>query len=339
MESTKIAIVGCGFLGTSLAKYLKDFFSVTTFDVIPQPKLLQNYNIEHKICDITNFNQLQENIGNTTVIIHTVATNLSNIPSNSLAYDINIRGMQNVCEMVSKNESIRGMILCSSWHVYGEQEILGEINEDYGYRPDKVEDRAKIYVLSKVIQDCIVRFFDKKQNEKIFGAFRLGTILDYNMRDDTAAGKFITKALAGDEVTPYKHSMNRPMFFVSMNDVCKSFKSFIDYILMKDKKSVANVDHNFNLMYPTPLKIIDLANSIIDSVKKNSNGKILPKLSIVDMGIEEPDSQIKHQVRDMTQIDISKINEYLNISSLTKPEDVIDQIIRSRLDKMDESNG
>ena len=40
----------------------------------------------------------------------------------------------------------------------------------------------------------------------------------------------------------------------------------------------------------------------------------------------------------MIQIDISKINEYLNISSLTKPEDVIDQIIRSRLDKMDESN-
>ena len=336
MKSTKIAIVGCGFLGTSLAKYLKDFFSVTTFDITPQPKLLENYNIEHKICDITNFNQLQEKIGNTTIIIHTVATNLANIPSNSLAYDINIKGIQNVCETVSKNESIRGMILCSSWHVYGDQDISGNISEDYGYRPDKVEERAKIYALSKVIQDCIVRFFDKKQDEKIFGAFRLGTILDYNMRNDTAAGKFITKALDGDDVTPYKHSMNKPMFFVSMNDVCKSFKSFIDYILTKDKKNIGNVDHIFNLAYPTPVKIIDLANSIIDSVKKNSNGKILPKLSIVDLGIEETDSQI---VEKSTQIDISKINEYLNISSLTKPEDMIDQIIRSRLEKMDESNG
>ena len=339
MKSTKIAIVGCGFLGTSLAKYLKDFFSVTTFDVFPQPKLLQNYNIEHKICDVTNFNQLQEKIETTSIIVHTVATNLANIPSNSLAYDINIRGTQNVCETVSKNESIRGMILCSSWHVYGDQNIFEEINEDYGYRPDQVEERAKIYVLSKVIQDCIVRFFGKKQDEKIFGAFRLGTILDYNMRNDTAAGKFITKALAGDDVTPYKHSMNKPMFFVSMNDVCKSFKSFIDYILTKDKKNIGDVDHIFNLAYPTPVKIIDLANSIIDSVKKNSNGKILPKLSIVDLGIEGIDSQIQHQARAMTQIDISKINEYLNISSLTKPEDVIDQIIRSRLDKMDESNG
>ena len=335
MKSTKIAIVGCGFLGTSLAKYLKDFFSVTTFDVFPQPKLLQNYNIEHKICDVTNFNQLQEKIETTSIIVHTVATNLANIPSNSLAYDINIKGIQNVCETVSKNESIRGMILCSSWHVYGDQDISGDISEDYGYRPDKVEERAKIYVLSKVIQDCIVRFFDKKQDEKIFGAFRLGTILDYNMRNDTAAGKFITKALDGDDVTPYKHSMNKPMFFVSMNDVCKSFKSFIDYILTKDKKNIGNVDHIFNLAYPTPVKIIDLANSIIDSVKKNSNGKILPKLSIVDLGIEETDSQI---VEKSTQIDISKINEYLNISSLTKPEDMIDQIIRSRLDKMDESN-
>ena len=336
MKSPEIAIVGCGFLGTSLAKYLKDFFSVTTFDVISQPKLLQNYNIEHKICDITDFNQLQEKIGSTSIIIHTVATNLANIPSNSLAYDINIKGTQNLCETVTKNESIRGMILCSSWHVYGEQDISGDMNEDYGYRPDKVEDRAKIYALSKVIQDCIIRFFDKKQDEKIFGAFRLGTILDYNMRDDTAAGKFITKALAGDEVTPYKHSMNRPMFFVSMNDVCQSFKSFIDYILMKDKKNIGNVDHIFNLAYPTPMKIIDLANSIIDSVKKNSNGKISPKLSIVDMGVEETHSQI---VDKSVQLDISRINEYLNISSLTKPEDVIDQIIKSRLDKMDESNG
>ena len=82
--------------------------------------------------------------------------------------------------------------------------------------------------------------------------------------------------------------------------------------------------------------IIDLANSIIDSVKKNSNGKILPKLSIVDLGIEETDSQI---VEKSAQIDISKIKECLNISSLTKPEDVIDQIIRSRLDKSDESHG
>ena len=31
--------------------------------------------------------------------------------------------------------------------------------------------------------------------------------------------------------------------------------------------------------------------------------------------------------------------ESIVLSSLTKPEDVIDQIIRSRLDKMDESNG
>jgi nucleoside-diphosphate-sugar epimerase len=133
--------------------------------------------------------------------------------------------------------------------------------------------------------------------------------------------------------------MNKSMFFISMNDVCKSFKSFIDYILTKDKKNIGDVDHIFNLAYPTPVKIIDLANSIIDSVKKNSNGKILPKLSIVDLGIEEIDSQIQHQVSDMAQIDISKINEYLNISSLTKPEDVIDQIIRSRLDKSDESHG
>jgi hypothetical protein len=44
------------------------------------------------------------------------------------------------------------------------------IKEDNGYHPDNVEDRSKLYALSKTIQECIIRYFEEKENGKTFGA-------------------------------------------------------------------------------------------------------------------------------------------------------------------------
>jgi hypothetical protein len=35
--------------------------------------------------------------------------------------------------------------------------LEGVVDEEFGYRPDKVEERAKIYALSKVCQESVVR--------------------------------------------------------------------------------------------------------------------------------------------------------------------------------------
>lgn len=328
MKNYDIAIIGCGHLGANLAKYLSKFFSITTFDIEPQSILLENLNIEHKICNVVDFNQLEEMIENPLIVIHTVATNLAKPPTNRLAYEINVKATQNVCEIVSKNQSIKGMILSSSWHVYGEQCLSGIITEDFGYRPDKVEKRAKVYALSKVMQDCITRFFDNKEDGKIYGALRLGTILDKDMSDETAAGKFISKALEGDDVTPYKHSMNRQIFYVSMDDVCKSFKAFIDHIIKNKKNDIDSLEHIFNVAYPQPITIFELANLIIESVKKNSNGSIIPKLSIIKTNEEELEQNI-HKTE--LELDISKIKKVLKVSSLTNPKEVIDEIIKFKL--------
>jgi len=37
MNDSKIVIIGSGFIGSSLAKYLKDYFSVTTISINSQP--------------------------------------------------------------------------------------------------------------------------------------------------------------------------------------------------------------------------------------------------------------------------------------------------------------
>jgi nucleoside-diphosphate-sugar epimerase len=53
------------------------------------------------------------------------------------------------------------LIVTGSWHTIGESELTGTINEEFGYRPDKVEERAKLYVLSKIAQETIVRFYKR----------------------------------------------------------------------------------------------------------------------------------------------------------------------------------
>ena len=40
MNNSKIVIIGSGFIGSSLAKYLKDYFSVTTISINSQPDWL-----------------------------------------------------------------------------------------------------------------------------------------------------------------------------------------------------------------------------------------------------------------------------------------------------------
>lgn len=65
------------------------------------------------------------------------------------------------------------MILSVTWHTIGERDIGGVISEEFGYRSDKVEERARLYVLSKMAQGAIVRFYSE-MSDKISGIIRNG---------------------------------------------------------------------------------------------------------------------------------------------------------------------
>ena len=327
----EVLIVGCGFIGTSLAEFLSKKYVVSTMDVIPQPESLKSLNIQHKLIDITNLETLKTKIGSPDVIIHTAIIQIPKITEDKkLGYDVNVVGTQNLCEIVSSTYKILGMILISSWHTYGERDLTGTIREDVGYFPDNVEDRAKLYALSKTIQECILRFYDEKETGKIYGAIKIGTALGENMPKGTAANIFINKALSGEPITPFKHSMNRPMFYVSVNDVCNVIEKYIDYIINQDKQNVNNIEHIMNVAYPDPISILDLANFVQKSVQNISDGEINPKVSIIDKSIPEigdPDDKNK------IHLDISKIKNYLEINSLEKPEDTINKLVKYRMNK------
>ena len=328
MNDYDIAIIGSGFVGTSLAHFLQNSFSVKTFDIVSQSSLLADSKIPHELIDITNFNSLQK-IGNPKVIIHSAIIQIPKINEDkNLGYDVNVKGTQNICEIVTQNSSIKGMLLISSWHTYGEQQLKGILREDIGYRPDMVEDRARLYALSKTIQECLIRFYDEKTPNKIFGALKIGTVLGKGMPKGTAANLFIEKALSGEKLTPFKHSMNRPMLYASITDICKATKNFVNLIIEQKKTSDNSIEHIMNIAYPHPISILDLAHIISDSVNRHTNGKIKPEIAIVDQGLDEVGSSTD---KDNIELDISKVQKILNLEKLTSPQEQIDILIKEKL--------
>ncbi|MHA1676316.1 MAG: NAD-dependent epimerase/dehydratase family protein, partial [Candidatus Njordarchaeales archaeon] len=280
----RIGIVGgSGFIGLSLAKHLSSLFEVKTLDVKePKDRTLNN---AFEFCDVCDYTQVKEKLKDVDLVIHTAIIQIPLINENKrLAYDVNFIGTQNVCRAVDELPNIRGMILAGSWHVIGERELSGIINEEFGYRPDKVEDRARLYALSKIGQEAIARFYNK-MSDKIYGIIRMGTVLGEGMPEKTAANIFITRGLRGESITPYKHSMYRPMLYVDIEDIVKAYEIFAKKILNGEiEKTENSLSYIVNVYYPEPITILELAEFVRDAIVKYTHGKIVPSTEIVDQG-------------------------------------------------------
>lgn len=323
-----VTIIGCGFIGSQLAGYLaRRGYRVSTLDIRQQPTWLREFDIPHEICDIRNANTLLQKIGEPQILIHTAIIQIPRINEDKkLAYEVNVLGTQNVCEIASRVGSVKGMLLTSSWHVFGEFGLSGEINEEFGYRPEKTEPRARLYAISKVLQECLINFYNAREENKVFGAVRLGTVLGEGMPEKTAANIFITNALQGKEITPFKHSMYRPMLYVTIEDVCKAFDAFIKKILKEPENSKEN--NVVNLFYPEPMTIIEVANTIREAVEKHTKGKIRPIVKVVDKGLPQ-----LYEATDKNNIKVSlkRLREFLGIQELKNPRETLEEIVMKRL--------
>lgn len=328
----KIGIVGgAGFIGSALAKYLSEKFKVRVLD----KKLLSTdlaEKVEFQHCEIQKINEVRNGLQDLDLVIHAAIVQIPLINENPrLGYEVNVMGTQNICEVVDQSPTIQGMILTGSWHVFGESGLKGTIDERFGFRPDKVEERARLYALSKIAQEMIVRFYDEI-SEKIYGVIRLGTVLGEGMPEKTAANIFITRGLKGEPLTPYKHSMHRPMFYAHASDVCKAFEAYLGKILSSEAKEKNSLVHVVNFFYPEPVTIIELANMVRDAVVKHSKSRIKPEVKIVDKG--QP-SLFAAEDKESIKIDISKAMRFLGLKRLTAPKESIEQLIKSRMSRLE----
>jgi len=328
LNEDEIGIIGgSGFIGSALAQHLGDLFKIRILDVKPVSKDLEN-RANFRRCDIRNYDDLKEKLKGVDLIIHAAIIQIPLINENKkFGYEINVKGVQNVCETVYKSDSIRGFLLTGSWHVFGEREFRGVINEEFGFRPDKIEKRAKFYALTKIAQETIARFYDEF-SEKVYGIIRIGTVLGEGMPEKTAANIFITEGLKGRMITPFKHSMYRPMLYVDINDVCKGFEIFTKKILNNDidKKSESS-DHIINLMWPKSITILDLATIVRETIIKQSQGKIKPEINI----IKQKSPMLYSSNNEIINVDCKKAKSFLKLNKLTSPQESITRIIRHRL--------
>jgi UDP-glucose 4-epimerase len=220
------------------------------------------------------------------------------------------------------------MILAGTWHTIGERDLQGVVDEEFGFRPDKVEDRARLYAFSKMAQEAIVRYHDE-MSPKIYGIIRMGTVLGDGMPPETAASIFIRKGLDGETITPYSHSMHRPMLYVDIKDICNAYEIYASNILNgESRKSGNSLAHVVNVYYPQPITILDLAETVRKIIIKCTKGKLRPKVEIQDKGIppifnEDDKNKIK--------VNIDKAKRLLGLTKLRSPEESLTEIIEMQI--------
>ena len=319
-----VAIVGgSGFIGSSLANHLSNSYEVGILDRCAP----RDFKGRFLACDIRDRKSLAENLHGFDLVINTAIIQIPEINvKKRLGYEVNVLGLQNLCEVVEASDSLRGLLHVGSWHVFGEREFSGIIDEEFGFRPDKVEERARVYALCKMAQEAIIRIVEANSN-KYYGIIRVGTVLGEGMPKQTAANVFLENALHNQPLTPFKHTQYRPMLYVDIQDVCRAFGILSSKVLTDDFSKDHIKELIINLMWPKPVTIIGLAGIVRKKVTQLTNGKIKPKIEVLDRNIKPLYSA---RDKDRCRADVSLARKFLNIQ-LTRPEKTIERIIGSRL--------
>ena len=320
---SSIAIIGgSGFVGSSLSKHLSARYNVTVLDRIP-PRNFKNF----KLCDIRDQRSLARALRGFDLVINTAIIQVPQINANKRAgYEVNVLGTQFICDAVENIESITGLVHASSWHVFGETSIQGVLNEEFGYHPDKIEDRAKFYALCKIAQEAVIRLMGE-MSRKSYGIIRLGTVLGDSMPKQTAANVFIENSLAGLPMTPFKHTQHRPMIYVDIRDVCKAFESFANKVC-DDQTGRERSAKVVDLFASPPVTIIELARIIRRKLIRLTHGRKSPKIKVIDKGIEPLYSP---KDKKLIKVDVSEARKFLGLKKLLSPSRSIEQILKNRL--------
>lgn len=325
---------GAGYIGSSLAHHLRGIFNVKLLDVkMPGQKFGDM--VSFQLCDVRNLEEVEKALEDVDLLIHAAVVQIPLINEQKrLGYEVDFLGTHNVCQVVDESTRTKGLILAGSWHTVGERGLRGVIDEEFGFRPDKVEDRARLYALAKIAQESIVRFYDE-MCEKVFGIIRMGTVLGEGMPEKTAANIFIENGLQGLPITPFRRSMFRPMLYVDISDVCKAYESFVWKILNDEISTDVDTNsltHIFNLYYPEPITILELAEIIRDSCSENSEGKINPRMKIVDKNYHP--HIFSQGDKKLIKANADKALKFLELGRLRSPKESLEEIIKLRITRV-----
>jgi len=302
----EIAVVGgSGFIGKNVAEFLSKENRVRIIDTKP---ISTKEKITFKKCDVLDYKLLEDCLKGCEVIIDSHIIQIPRINEiKELAFNVNVNGTKNVCEVCRKNDS--RLILTGTWHVYGEPPFEKTmIDESYGYHPEKVSERAKFYVINKIMQEMWVRSYSEMYGVKS-GILRLSTVLGEGMPEKTAANIFINQALKNKDITPFRDTRYRPMLYVDVNDVNGAVKRFIEIL---DSRC-----ETIHIAYPEPVTILELSEMIKRLSNSNSEVKI----------VDNAEDAFKPEDKDYCSMDLTKLRKGLKLEKLISTEGSLKRII------------
>jgi nucleoside-diphosphate-sugar epimerase len=326
---------GSGFVGQHLTERFSSTYDVKVLDV-RQPPSRGRTGARFCPCDVRRCSDVEKGLADVDLVIHAAIVQIPLINEQpKLGYEVNIVGTQNVCQAVVSNERIKGLILAGSWHTIGERELRGLIDEEFGFRPSKVEERARLYAFSKIGQECIVNFYGALSG-KSFGILRTGTVLGEGMPNETAASKFIESGLRGEPITPYSHTMFRPMLFVDIRDVCSAYEKLVaEMLTTRFTEGARREVSTINLYYPTPVTIIELAEIVRRATSEHSPRGHSSRLKMVDTG-QKP--LFNKNDKSKFRVDITKAAKLLGMKRFRSPQDSIEEFVRNKKKNLNTSD-
>jgi UDP-glucose 4-epimerase len=166
-------------------------------------------------------------------------------------------------------------------------------------------------------------------SSKIYGIIRMGTVLGVGMPRETAASIFIRKGLLGESITPFRHSMHRPMLYVDISDVCKAYENYALGVLNgKIRKGENSLAHIVNVYFPQPITILELAETVCKTITEYTHGKTRPKVEILDKGLPP---LFREDDKKRIRVNVEKTRTLLGLEKLTSPEESLKKIIRLQL--------
>jgi nucleoside-diphosphate-sugar epimerase len=119
--------------------------------------------------------------------------------------------------------------------------------------------------------------------------------------------------------------MYRPMLFVDIEDVCKAYEVVVDRVLEGGLRGANNV---FNIVYPEPITVIELAEYIKQIVYEETNGRINPPIEIVDKGLP---SAFTLEDKHRFQVKIDRVRDVLGLNRLKNPIESLKVLINEHL--------
>lgn len=292
----KVLVFGAnGFLGKELIKLLKD--NKVDCYTVSRTDATSNYNVD--ISNFDSFNSLEDNKFNVIINCATILPGGNFLDSNYLEtiYKTNILGTHNICKWIEKQTTVTKIVNCSTLVVVNKPWAT-PLTENAATYPS---GRHVLYCSSKLMQELIMTSFVENKSINLTN-LRFSSLYGKSMNWNGLICNLIDQARNNKEIK-ITNGSKVSADFLHVNDAAAIILKLI----------FSNYNGILNGASGVEISILKLS----ETIKEQLND------AIIINNIEADKSQY-----DRAQIDVSKLNSLIDVSSFLSLEEGIKSMIK-----------